>query len=138
MMIDIDLFPSSRTSRQAVLNDQFRQSSGNQGAWSLDGVISALPKDELEHILHLIRSYDRFTDDNNYNHLRSFGRLFPDSTNTWTPSTRREMGFLVPAILWSIRTESLDGLRLSPDPANPNVTRRILSVKYEPADDDVE
>jgi len=75
----------------------------------------------------LVETYDAFTPDNDPYGERDFGAIYRDAGGRWTTSYPAQ-GKAVEKVFWKI--DAYDrALRFgSEDPANPAVTRRVLSI----------
>jgi len=95
------------------LNDDLRR-FGRGGMVTLSAGIAALRIDEVHSILDAVRCFEDFTDDNDPYREHDLG-IF------------RHRG---ERIMWKIDYYDKDRRYASPDPANPDVTVRILTVLY--------
>jgi hypothetical protein len=97
----------------AELNDAFRQ----QGAFAtvhLTAGISALPLGKQAHIMRRVMDFDAFTEGNDPYGEHDFGGF----------------EFAGQTIFWKIDYYDRDFRFHSPNPADPAVTRRILTVLF--------
>lgn len=104
---------SDRKDRIRSLNDDLRR-FGRGGIVMLSAGIAALSIGEVHSILDEVRCFEDFTDDNDPYREHDLG-LF------------RHRG---ERIMWKIDYYDLDRRYASPDPANPAVTSRVLTVLY--------
>ena len=100
-----------RTSCIAKLNDQLRR-HGRGGTLAATANVIALGDAALPAIIKLVRSFDAFTADNDLYGERDFG----------TVTYRGERLF------WKIDYYDQDLRYASPDPADPSVTTRVLTI----------
>lgn len=104
---------SDRKDRIRSLNDDLRR-FGRGGIVMLSAGIAALSIGEVHSILDEVRCFEDFTDDNDPYREHDLG-LF------------RHRG---ERIMWKIDYYDLDRRYASPDPSNPAVTSRVLTVLY--------
>lgn len=100
-----------RLEQIAALNDALRRTMIT-GRVLLTRGVASLPRQQVAEILAAIRAYDQFTPDNDPYGERDFGVI--------------ESGTLT--VFWKIDCYDLDLTYASPDPADPEVIRRILTV----------
>lgn len=100
-----------RLEQIAALNDALRRTMIT-GRVLLTRGVASLPRQQVAEILAAIRAYDQFTPDNDPYGERDFGVI---ESGTFT-------------VFWKIDCYDLDLTYASPDPADPEVTRRILTV----------
>ena len=101
----------SKAERTAKLNDVLRQTFLT-GKVVLTSAIQALPAELRERVLSKVRTYDGFCFDNNPHDERDFGAF--------------EIGGQ--SYFWKIDYYDNDLQYLSDDPANPEITRRVLTI----------
>ena len=104
---------ADRKTRIRQLNDDLRR-FGRGGIVMLSTGIAALCIDEVRTILDAVRCFEDFSDDNDPYREHDLG-LF------------RHRG---ERIMWKIDYYDNDRCYASPDPANPEVTARVLTVLY--------
>jgi len=102
-----------RKGRIRCLNDDLRR-FGRGGIVTLSAGIAALSIEEVRSILDAVRCFEDFTDDNDPYREHDLG-IF------------RHRG---ERIMWKIDYYDRDRCHGSPDPADPEVTSRILSILY--------
>ena len=95
----------------ACLNDKLRQ-TGTGGVIVVTRNVQALPNFNAPRLLQELASYDSFDVDNDPHGERDLGDFELGGTD----------------LLWKIDYYDLDMVYGSPDPADPNVTRRVLTV----------
>lgn len=95
----------------AQLNDLLRQTFLT-GKIVLTPAVEALPPATRERVLSMVRCYDDFDLGNDPHGERDFGGF-----------TLNGQGYF-----WKIDYYDTDFQYLSPDPANPQVTRRVLTI----------
>ena len=100
-----------RAEQIARLNDQLRK-HGTGGAIMLTRGVREMPKFEPAELLQQLSAYDSFDADNDPHGERDFGAIELGSTS----------------LLWKIDYYDLAMQYASPDPADPDVTKRVLTV----------
>ena len=95
----------------ARLNDKLRQ-TGTGGVIVVTSGVRALPDFDAALLLHALVAYNGFDADNDPHGERDFGDVQLAGTY----------------LLWKIDGYDLDMLYGSPDPADPSVTHRVLTV----------
>ncbi len=117
----------SRSERIARLNDRARQAMGlNCVAVATEG-LRALPEADQSRVRELVETYDAFTPDNDPFGERDFGAIYKGSDGRWTTSYPAQ-GKPVDTVFWKIDAYDRDLRFGSEDPANPTVTRRVLTI----------
>ena len=106
------------TSRIRQLNDEFRSTLldsklGSQGVY-FTAPIAGLPLHEQSEIIRRVVEYDEFTAENDPHGEHDFGSF----------------EFAGERILWKIDCYDLDLHYGSPDPSDPAVTKRILTIMF--------
>ena len=104
-----------RAERIARLNDALRK-SGEGGAIMVTRGVRALPGFDVETLLLLLQTYQGFDEDNDPHGERDFGDL------TWGDDT---------TLLFKTDYYDVELAYASPDPADPAVTKRILTVMLQ-------
>ncbi len=95
----------------ALLNDQARTTLTNCKLIITRG-IDLLGDEAVDHILHLVMRFDDFSERNDPFGEHDFGAVEYES-NT---------------VFWKIDFNDLDLMNHSPDPSDPHVTRRVLTI----------
>lgn len=95
----------------ARFNDKVRKEARGGSVMVTSGV-RGLPGFNVRRLLELLASYDRFDPDNDPHGERDFGDLTFDGAD----------------LLWKVDCYDTDMVYGSPDPADPAVTRRVLTV----------
>ena len=103
-----------RAEKIARLNDALRK-SGNGGRIMVTRGVRATPDFDTGALLAALAAYDAFDADNDPHGERDFGDLMLGGTT----------------LLWKVDYYSLDLQYASPDPADPLVTVRVLTVMLE-------
>ncbi len=94
------------------LNDCFRRSMAFGGTVVLTTGVACLDSKRKVELLELVRTFDDFTPDNDPHGEHDFGAM--------------DLGAV--RYFWKIDYYDLSGTVHSPDPANPAVTHRVLTV----------
>jgi len=115
----------SRSERIAQLNDRARQAMGLACAAVATEGFRALPDDDQSRVRELVETFDAFTQDNDPYGERDFGVIYQDGDGCWT-TTRPARP--VETVFWKIDAYDRDLQFSSEDPANPAVTRRVLTI----------
>lgn len=101
----------NQTARIRELNDQFRI-TGIGGTINVTRGIADMAMDYVYVIMQMVKTYDDFSEDNNPHGENDFGAF----------SYRGQKFF------WKIDYYDLNFQNHSPDPTNPKVTNRVLTV----------
>lgn len=117
----------STSERVARLNDLARQAMGVACTAVATPGFRSLPSSEQSAIRELIETYDTFTPDNDPYGERDFGAIYLTRDGKWTAAKPTD-GEPLETVFWKI--DAYDGiLRFgSEDPADPAVTRRVLTI----------
>lgn len=118
---------NSRSERIARLNDRARQAVGLACVAVATEGFRSLPEAEQSRVRELVETYDAFTLDNDPHGERDFGAIYRDADGRWTTSYPAQ-GKPTEMVFWKV--DAYDrALRFgSEDPANPAVTRRVLTI----------
>ncbi len=100
-----------RVKRIQALNDRFR-TTGRGGIVLMTDGIAALGQETVENVFEAVRRFDRFNDDNDPHGEHDFGGLEVDGRS----------------VFWKIDYYDRSRQAGSPDPADPKVTVRVLTV----------
>ena len=115
----------TRSERIARLNDRARQAMGLACVAVATEGFRALSEEEQSRVRQLVETFDAFTPDNDPYGERDFGAIYQDSDGSWTttrPTRPAE------TVFWKIDAYDRDLRFGSDDPANPAVTRRVLTI----------
>ena len=94
----------------AILNDKFRKSFGGQVLLSVG--IAAMSSEDKANIVSLVQNFDNFNESNDPYGEHDFGSFdYKDEK-----------------ILWKIDYYDLNNQYMSENPANPDVTNRVLTI----------
>ncbi|UWU20928.1 DUF3768 domain-containing protein [Rhizobium sp. CB3060] len=99
------------TTKIRMLNDAFRRSPRHGGLMVTAGV-SALSADQLVSLFRAVRDFDNFDAGNDPFNEHDFGAVDFDGATYF----------------WKIDYYDLDRRYGSPDPSNPDVTSRVLTI----------
>lgn len=94
-----------------TLNDNFRKTFTG-GQVLLTAGINAKPADDVANILSMVRNFDKFTPDNDPYGEHDFGSF----------------DYKGDKIFWKIDYYDLNNQYLSANPADPNITNRVLTI----------
>ena len=95
----------------ATLNDNFRRSFIN-GEVLLSAGIAAMSSEDKANIISMVQNFNDFTEDNNVYGENDFGSF----------------DYKGEKILWKIDYYDLNNQYHSENPANPDITNRILTI----------
>lgn len=98
----------------AQLNDRFRKGELGLGIKNLTQGVSALSKAQQLCLINLVKDFDEFNSDNNPHGERDFGSVQLDEEKYF----------------WKIDYYDLSLTFGSEDPADPAVTRRVLTIMH--------
>ncbi|MDP2130751.1 MAG: DUF3768 domain-containing protein [Cypionkella sp.] len=115
----------TRAERIARLNDLARRAMGIACVVVATEGIRALPEADQSRLRELVETFDAFTPDNDPYGERDFGAIYRGADGVW--SALRPVDVAV-TVFWKI--DAYDrALRFgSEDPADPAVTRRVLTI----------
>lgn len=101
---------ADHTAAIAALNDACRAEPG--AGWTLTGGVSALSEPDLANAVEAVKTFSDFSEDNDPHGERDFG--------AFEIAGQR--------LFWKIDYYDLDLCMASPDPTDPAVTRRVLTL----------
>ena len=116
---------ASRAEAIARLNDLARKAMGLACHAVATQGFRALPAADQSRVRELIETFDAFTLDNDPHGERDFGTIYQTSDGRWTtarPNRARE------TVFWKIDYFDRELKWWSEDPANPAITRRLLTI----------
>lgn len=114
-----------RSERIARLNDRARQAMGLACVAVATEGFRALPDEDQSRVRELVETFYAFTPDNDPYGERDFGAIYQDGEGRWTttrPARPAE------TVFWKIDAYDRDLQFGSEDPANPAITRRVLTI----------
>ena len=114
-----------RSERIARLNDRARQAMGLACVAVETEGFRALSEADQSRVRELVETFDAFTSDNDPYGERDFGAIYQDSDGRWTttrPARPAE------TVFWKIDSYDRELQFASDDPANPAVTRLVLTI----------
>ena len=116
-----------QTARIARLNDLARSAMGVACTALATQGFRALSVVDQSRVRELIETYDAFTPGNDPHGERDFGAIYQGGNGRWTalPSAK---GDPVETVFWKIDCYDRAMQFGSPDPADPAVTRRVLTI----------
>lgn len=115
----------SRAERIARLNDLARRAMGIACVVVATEGIRALPEAHQSRLRELVETFDAFTPDNDPYGERDFGAIYQGLDGIWSALRPADVAMTV---FWKI--DAYDrALRFgSEDPADPAITRRVLTI----------
>ena len=111
--------------RIARLNDRARLAMGLACVAVATEGFRALPEQDQSRVRELVETFDAFTPDNDPYGERDFGAIYLDGEGRWT-TTRPALP--AETVFWKIDAYDRDLQFGSDDPADPAVTRRVLTI----------
>lgn len=115
----------SRVERIARLNDLARRAMGIACVVVATEGIRALPQADQSCLRELVETFDAFTPDNDPYGERDFGAIYQRMDGVW--STLRPVDVAV-TVFWKIDAYDRELRFGSEDPADPALTRRVLTI----------
>ncbi|NJS14522.1 MAG: DUF3768 domain-containing protein [Sphingopyxis sp.] len=115
----------SHSEQIARLNDRARQAMGLACRAVATVGFRSLPQADQSRIRELIETFDAFTPDNDPHSERDFGAIYQAADGGW--STKRH-GQPRETVFWKIDYFDRTLQFGSEDPANPAITRRVLTI----------
>jgi hypothetical protein len=115
----------SRVELIARLNDLARRAMGIASVLVATEGIRSLPEADQSRLRELVETFDAFTPDNDPCGERDFGAIYQGLDGVW--STSRPFDVAV-TVFWKIDAYDRELRFGSEDPADPAVTRRVLTI----------
>lgn len=115
----------SRSERIARLNDLARRAMGIACVVVATEGIRALPAADQSRLRELVETFDAFTPDNDPYGERDFGAIWQGLDGDWSASRPVDVAVTV---FWKIDAYDRDLRFGSENPADPAVTRRVLTI----------
>lgn len=115
----------TRAERIARLNDWARRAMGIACVVVATEGIRALPEVDQSRLRELVETFDAFTPDNDPYGERDFGALYKGVDGVWSASRSVDAAVTV---FWKIDAYDRELRTGSEDPADPAVTRRVLTI----------
>jgi Protein of unknown function (DUF3768) len=109
----------------ARLNDLARKAMGIACTAVATQGFRALPQADQSRIRELIETFDAFTPNNDPHGERDFGAIYQDASGQWTAQRPRDPH---QTVFWKIDYYDRALEWSSDDPANPAITRRVLTI----------
>jgi Protein of unknown function (DUF3768) len=117
-----------RTARIARLNDRARQAMGLACTAVATVGFGSLPASDQSRVRELIETYDAFDEDSDPHGERDFGAVYQLADGRWTTERPRARDDERERVFWKLDYYDRDLRFGSDDPANPAVTRRVLTI----------
>jgi Protein of unknown function (DUF3768) len=115
----------TQAERIARLNDLARRAMGTASVVVTTEGVRALPEADQSRLRELVETFDAFTPDNDPYGERDFGAIYQGVDGVW--STLLPVDVAV-TVFWKIDAYDRELRFGSEDPANPAVTRRVLTI----------
>ena len=117
-----------RTARIARLNDRARSAMGVACTAVATVGFRSLPEADQSQVRELVETYDAFTEDSDPHGERDFGAVYQLGDGRWTTDRPRVRDDERERVFWKLDYYDRDLRFGSEDPANPAVTRRVLTI----------
>lgn len=118
---------AQRRERIARLNDMARQAMGVACIVVATEGFQALPDADQSRVRELIETFDAFGAGNDAHGERDFGAIYHGREGLWT-TRRPSAGKAVETVFWKIDCYDRALCFGSEDPADPAITRRVLTI----------
>ena len=115
----------TRAERIARLNDLARRAMGIVCVVVATEGIRAFPEADQSRLREQVETFDAFTPDNDPYGERDFGAIYQGVNGVWSTSRPVDVAMTV---FWKIEAYDRDLRFGSEDPADPAVTRRVLTI----------
>ena len=115
----------SRTERIARLNDLARRAMGIASVVVATEGVRALSEVDQSRLRELIETFDAFTPDNDPYGERDFGAIYQGLDGVWSALRPADVAVTV---FWKINAYDPELRFGSENPADPAVTRRVLTI----------
>ena len=117
-----------QTARIARFNDMARQAMGVACTAVATVGFRSLPESDQSQVRELIETFDAFDEDNDPHGERDFGVVYQLACGRWTTERPRARDDERERVFWKLDYYDRDLRFGSEDPANPAVTRRVLTI----------
>lgn len=117
-----------RTARIARLNDRARQAMGLACTAFATVGFRSLSEADQSRVRELIETYDAFDEDSDPHGERDFGAVYQLGDGRWTTDRPKVRDNERERVFWKLDYYDRDLRFGSEDPANPAVTRRVLTI----------
>ncbi len=114
--------------RIAVLNDRARQAMGVACTAVATVGFRSLSAADQSQVRELIETFDAFDEDNDPHSERDFGTIYQLEDGHWTTERPRLREDERERVFWKIDCYDRDLRFASEDAADPDVTRRVLTI----------
>lgn len=115
----------TRAERIARLNDLARRAMGIACVVVATEGVRALPEADQSRLRELVETFDAFTPDNDPYGERDFGAIWQGLDGVWSVSRPSDVA---ETVFWKIDAYDRELRFGSEDPADPAVTRRVLTI----------
>ena len=115
----------SQAEQIARLNDLARQAMGVASVVVATPGFLALPEIDQSRVRELIETFDAFTPDNDPYGERDFGAIYQCGQGLWSIARPAQV---LQTVFWKIDAYDSDLRSGSDNPADPAVTRRVLTI----------
>jgi Protein of unknown function (DUF3768) len=117
-----------QTARIARLNDVARSATGVACAAVATVGFRSLSASDQSRVRELIETYNAFDEDNDPHGERDFGAVYQLADGRWTTERPRLRDDERERVFWKLDYYDRDLRFGSEDPANPAITRRVLTI----------
>ena len=117
-----------QTARIARLNDLARSAMGVACTAVATVGFRSLPASDQSSVRELIETYDAFDEDSDPHGERDFGAVYQLGDGRWTTERPRARDDERERVFWKLDYYDRDLRFGSEDPANPDVTQRVLTI----------
>lgn len=114
--------------RIAILNDRARQAMGLACTAVATIGFRSLPEADQSRVRELVETFDAFDKDNDPHGERDFGTIYQIADGLWTTARPKARGDERERVFWKIDYFDRELRFASDDPADPAVTRRVLTI----------
>lgn len=119
---------ASQRERIATLNDRARRAMGVACTLVATVGFRSLPEADQSRVRELIETYDSFDEDNDPHAERDFGTIYQLADGGWTAEAPKLSEDERERVFWKLDYYDRDLRFASDDPADPAITRRVLTI----------
>ena len=117
-----------QTARIARLNDLARRAMGVACTAVATVGVRSLPDADQSRVREMIETYDAFDEDSDPHGERDFGAIYQLACGRWTTERPKVRDDERERVFWKLDYYDRDLQFGSDDPANPAITRRVLTI----------